>query len=270
MGSEMCIRDRLKKDKQNRVFGEIDLLLNENHNASLNELDYNGDDLENGLMIFSTVVYCDINHMTLYKFLGNLTSLESKQTTLRSLVGTIDSGKLKDRINDDKVEDFYKILDNIFHLEYGKILLATAPRDLLKDMVDKNLPHFGNQLDSLKMCLNHTNGTESFKNNGTNEDDMVSGCEEVRKLVERLGRWWVISGTNSSSCRPFGRSEGGEQLPSPHGGHQGAAPTIQPHPLLHLPDGCPGNDHQRQERPSLHGLLPGAAYCPPWTTLLLH
>ena len=191
---EKCESYQLEKDKQNKVFDEINTLLNDRKNETVNDEDLNDEDLQTGIMVFYTIVYCNINQMKLFKFLGNLTFSEGQRTIIRSLVNTIESGKLKDIVDDDKVNGFYKTVDKVFKLNYGKILLATSSRGSLEDMVERKLPYFEPFLEELTGCLNATapgndtdlateNSTESFNDYGT--DDY---CEELRGLVATLGR----------------------------------------------------------------------------------
>lgn len=58
-------------------------------------------------------------------------------------------------------------------------------------MVDRNPPLFADDMDNLKLCLNSTNSPSVSKNS------TKSGCQEVRRLVETLGRSLVTSHTHS-------------------------------------------------------------------------
>ena len=92
------------------------------------------------------------------------------------------------------METFNNAVNQIFDLQYAKILLAVAPRDLLNDLVDKNIPLFAENLADLRVCLNSTDSS-SLSNSST---EAAMGCPAVRKLVETLGKLLVTSLTHSS------------------------------------------------------------------------
>ena len=60
----------------------------------------------------------------------------------------------------EKVSLFYKALDKIFDLQFGKILLAVSSKEELQFMFDKDWPFFGNLTSELGHCLNGTRCTE--------------------------------------------------------------------------------------------------------------
>ena len=198
-----CVNGQLAKKQLDKVFEELNSLLDHNHSENLTIGDKEPEDLKTGLMIFYRIVYCNSKQMKLFKFVHLLAQSESERTVLRSLITTIEAGKMKGIVDDEKITSFNKVVNQIFDLQYGKILLATTPRDLLKDMhiwrsmntygsmVDRNPPLFADDMDNLKLCLNSTN-SPSVSNNSTN-----SGCQEVRRLVETLGRSLVTSHTHS-------------------------------------------------------------------------
>ena len=94
------------------------------------------------------------------------------------MVNTIESEKIKTPLN----EEFFKLynnLDSIFDLQYGKILIASLPKDKLQHMMDNNSPFVANYVDQLDRCLNG------------------SKCQEVRDLVDTLGKLYQTAFNNN-------------------------------------------------------------------------
>ena len=61
-------------------------------------------------------------------------------------------------------------MEKQFRFQYGKILVATATRTQLKDMLVKNWPFFDNFRTDLVECLTGIN------------------CERVESLIDTLGK----------------------------------------------------------------------------------
>ena len=91
------------------------------------------------------------------KFLHNLLSRENPRTILMTLVNSIETGGLMEVVDPSLVTAFYHALDSILHLQYGKVLLATAPRNHLERVLERGWPYFTNISHHVSMCLNGTN-----------------------------------------------------------------------------------------------------------------
>ena len=65
---------------------------------------------------------------------------------------------------------FYLALDGMFHLEYGKNLLATSSRAQLQEMIKKDYPFFMNHKLDIQLCLNNMS------------------CQIVNDIMESLGK----------------------------------------------------------------------------------
>ena len=66
-------------------------------------------------------------------------------------------GQLMEVVDPSLVTAFYHALDSILHLQYGKVLLATAPRNHLERVLERGWPYFTNISHHVSMCLNGTN-----------------------------------------------------------------------------------------------------------------
>ena len=108
--------------------------------------------------------------MKLYNFLVNVTTTESRRTVLRAVINTLESGKLEEIVERSQELEFFKVLDRIFELEYGKVLLAMSSSHQLEDMLERELPYMANYTEEVRSCLN------------------TSSCDDVRKVVDSLGR----------------------------------------------------------------------------------
>ena len=130
----------------------------------------NNQDIERGFNIFSSVIYCDYSVAgKLVKFLHTLLSRETPRTIIKILINSIESGQLMEVVDPSMVTAFYSTLDSILHLQYGKVLLATAPRNHLERVLERGWPYFTNFSHHVSMCLNDTN------------------CQGAFDLVNRLG-----------------------------------------------------------------------------------
>ena len=95
---------------------------------------------------------------------------EKKRTILRAVINTLESGELEGVVDRAHVLGFFQAVDRVFHLEYGKVLLAVSSRNQLEDMLERGLPYFANHMEEVRSCLGG------------------SGCEGVGKVVESLGK----------------------------------------------------------------------------------
>ena len=111
------------------------------------------DEIRLGFLIYSATVYCSDTSKQLYKFFSRLFSSETHRTILLALVNTIRSASVAGFENKLLLNDFYQFLDNILKLRYGEILLATASREDLQKMLDKNWPFFKNNTGIVARCL---------------------------------------------------------------------------------------------------------------------
>lgn len=119
-----CANGQLAKKQLDKVFKELNSLLDHNHSENVTIDDKEPEDLKTGLMIFYRIVYCNSKQMKLFKFVHLLAQSESERTVLRSLITTIEAGKMKGIVDDEKITSFNKVVNQIFDLQYGKILLT--------------------------------------------------------------------------------------------------------------------------------------------------
>ena len=106
------------------------------------------EDVNTGLVIYSALIYC--HQMKLEIFLDNLLSTETLQSILKTLVNTIDSGRMETIVSEKMVSEFYHVLKSMFNLQYDGILLATASDAYL------NLPYLLPYNKEMNMCRNES------------------------------------------------------------------------------------------------------------------
>ena len=117
-------------------------------------------------------------------------------------------------VDPNMVTAFYHALDSILHLQYGKVLLATAPRNHLERVLERGWPYFTNISHHVSMCLNGTN------------------CQGALDLVNSLGRVLPPILALSRFC---GRGERSEPPSSAPSRLHGESTACCPHTLLFLP-----------------------------------
>ena len=133
------------------------------------------DDLELGFMMFSVVLHCPEELIKLYKFFDGLVTNDDSTTIIQSTVSTLNSGAILDKDNFDKSAKFYNHLENIFQLQYGKILLSTASKSQIQSILDKRLPFFSKLTQEVESCVNGTN------------------CDAVQEAIQSLGDTFYIA-----------------------------------------------------------------------------
>ena len=126
-------------------------------------------------MMFSVVLYCPEELIKLYKFFDGLVTNDDSTTIIQSTVSTLNSGAILDKDNFDKSAKFYNHLENIFQLQYGKILLSTASKSQIQSILDKRLPFFGKLTQEVESCLNGTT------------------CDAVQEAIQSLGDTFYIA-----------------------------------------------------------------------------
>ena len=70
-----------------------------------------------------------------------------------ALVNTIMSGNIKEFSVKGQVNKFYTVIDKIFKLEYGNILLASSSKKDLQNILDNEWPFLTNYTEMVKQCL---------------------------------------------------------------------------------------------------------------------
>ena len=131
--------------------------------------DFTDGDIQTGLMMFTTMVYCS-EPVALSQFLHSLLSTQSPRTIIRAIVNTIQSNDLKAFKNRMGMNQFYLALDKIFHFQFGKILQATASPSELQVMISNDRPYFSHYSQEIHQCLNN------------------NSCQGIRNLTTTLGK----------------------------------------------------------------------------------
>ena len=162
---DVCSTGQIKVESWRNPFEKITL--------GLPTVPYQGnistDDLVTGFKIYSILVFCNQETLKLGQFLYNIVSDTNLRTIIKSAVGTIELGRVKEWENKNLLFDFYRHLEETFNLQLGKILLAVSSPFELREMLIKKLPYitkFSNEIDS---CLNN------------------GGCEQLKNLVGAQG-----------------------------------------------------------------------------------
>ena len=146
--TSICSGGQVEQEFQSRIFGNVNLGLNMHESDIITE----EEDLKTGFMIYSALISCS-ESVALYHFLHSLLSTQSPRTIIQATVNTIESDNLRDRISKHRINQMYMLLDTIFNLHYGKILLATSSPSQLEAMLAKDRPYFSNYSQEIEQCL---------------------------------------------------------------------------------------------------------------------
>ena len=126
-------------------------------------------DIETGFRLFYAIVYCPRTFLKLHRFVDQLLSTETTRTIILTVVNLFKSGIIEDRTTLNLTNKFYFALASTLHLQYGNVLLATAPKSELQAVLDNDWPFFTNTTDLVKACLQD------------------SDCDQIDAVTQKLG-----------------------------------------------------------------------------------
>ena len=136
------------------------------------------EDLETGFLLFSAIIYCPesvTELFELYQFLTNLVANETPRTILQATVNTIKADIVEESLNKRRLNDFYLALETTFHLQFGKILLATVSKEEMQMIMDKEWPFLESYKDNVEACLASEN------------------CQDIQDIIKELGKLLNLS-----------------------------------------------------------------------------
>ena len=160
--SGLCFDGQLESEEINNIFDELFSLTEGDGEDTLND-----QDIKTGFSIFTAARLCDRIKMKLNKFLLSLFSIESPRTILKTMVSLFESVDIKDK---SILRDLFLAIDSVFHMQYGKVLLAMASLEDLGRMVDAGWPYFTPYIEDVQMCLNQTR------------------CTGLQQVIESIGK----------------------------------------------------------------------------------
>ena len=125
--------------------------------------------------------------MKLNQFLTEVFSTKSPRHILRSLVGIFESQEIEDK---EMLRQLFLVVESVFHLQYGKVLVAQASLEDLARMVEAGWPYFTPFMEDVTMCINRTS------------------CKGLQGIIESLGEHgkthltWIFSRFISEGSAP--------------------------------------------------------------------
>ena len=172
--SNMCRGGQIKPEFFNSTFDQIIFGIDVN---MTNNTTINSEDIEMGFNMFSSIIFCS-ESVALSQFLHSLLSSQSPRTIIQATVNTIESGDIREAGNREAMNKFYHLLDKIFKLQFGKILLATIgvnrKRNFFERIFASDLPYFDRYKQEIDQCLEGVD------------------CEQVEDLVKTLGGCYLM------------------------------------------------------------------------------
>ena len=136
-------------------FGSIQLGLG-GTNSHLGNVTYA--DIKNGITTYSIFLFCPKESSKISQFLEELVSNASPRTLLLTVVNSLQSDWLNrnDRI---LLGMFYKQLNQMMDLKFGRILLALSTPMQLKTMLAQDLPYITEYAQEIERCTTENNCT---------------------------------------------------------------------------------------------------------------
>ena len=160
----ICSHDQVQPQFYSQVFQDVTFGLKMNQSDD----DISDEDVKTGFMIFYTIAYCSESTVKLFKFIHRVTSSETLRTIIKTVVNMIEDDRNLSKIR-NPLNNLYHVLEGMFNLQLGKILLATVSHQQLQIMIAKDWPYFTQYQPHVNECLNGTN------------------CQTVMDLVNSLG-----------------------------------------------------------------------------------
>ena len=138
------------------------------------------EDFETGFLLFAAIIYCPesvTELFELYQFLTNLVANETLRTILQATVNTIKAEPevIEESLNKKRLNNFYLALETTFNLQFGKILLATASKEEIQMIMDKEWPFLESYKDDIGACLGSRN------------------CNGIQEIIKELGKLFRFS-----------------------------------------------------------------------------
>ena len=130
------------------------------------------EDIRTGFEIFHAIIYCPSMNINLFQFVDKVLSSDNTRTIIQAIVNLFHSKILKDRESIGFLKEFYGVVAETLHLQYGNILLATSTKSQLQAVIDNDWPFFGNNTELVQSCL------------------MDSKCGGVKDIIESLGKYF--------------------------------------------------------------------------------
>ena len=148
--SGLCFNSQLGPEEGTRVFEKLLSL------AGDIEESVEDQDIRTGFIIYSKVLFCDKFRMKLTKFIVNLFTRETPRNIIKTMVSLFESKDIKDK---EILRKIFLAVGSVFHLQYGKVLLAGWSMEALGRVVEAGWPYFTPYIDDVEMCLNRTSCT---------------------------------------------------------------------------------------------------------------
>ena len=89
---------------------------------------------------------------------------------MHATVNTIKEEVVEESLNKKRLNDFYLALETTFNLQFGKILLATASKEEIQMIMDKEWPFLESYNENVEACLGSRN------------------CNGIQEIIKELGK----------------------------------------------------------------------------------
>ena len=135
-------------------FGTIKLGLN----ASNQSRNVTLVDIENGITAYAIFRFCPKESSKMGQFLEHLVTNATPRSLLLAVVNSIQSDNLN-RNDRTLLNMFYKDLDQMIDLKFGRILLALSTPLQLETMLSQDLPYVTMYAEEIELCASQNNCT---------------------------------------------------------------------------------------------------------------
>ena len=160
----MCSMGQANTNHLHNAFSEVFLV-----DEKMFQEPVTNEDIKIGFGLFYAIVYCPRTVLKLHTFVDQLLSTETTRTIILTVVNLFKSGVLKHKTKLNPVNKFYFELASTLHLQFGNVLLATAPKSEIQAVLDNDWPFFTNTTELVKACLQD------------------SDCDQIQDVLQQLG-----------------------------------------------------------------------------------
>ena len=145
----MCHLDQIQRKHVKYLYSILQTTLNyDNVNPEISD-----QAILRGFKMYMNFVNCPIETLKLYSFLNSLILSANPQSIIHATVKTIDADKIKETRNRENVGEFYRALEDLFSLQFGKILVALSSRNQIVDMIETDVPYITKYREHLSQCI---------------------------------------------------------------------------------------------------------------------
>ena len=142
-------------------------------------------DIENGLIAYALLLFCPNEASKVGHFMEQLVLNSTPRDLLLGVVNSLHSDHLS-RNDRDLLNQFFKEVNQVLGLTFGRVLLALSTQAQLEVMLAKDLPYVTDYAIDIQQCLSQNN------------------CTGIKTLIDTLGEYCMSFSCHKNVVRARG------------------------------------------------------------------